>query len=248
MDWTSHAGYNATYPQGVLQTMETQFSKWSYDLNEGITAIPFVMTRAPTDTHERLVEIDRKLWDTGVEKSASEIVETQATTKVLLEHVEQKGSSGSRIDKITIATSRGTSSQAGLPPTDDSTSKRAALIAKSKASKDGSLVASKSVGQRRSALHKNKNRRSIMPSPPLTARKPEQAQNPYSQAKDTQSTILMLNPKDDSQRRAVDSALQNQSIDFEDSRTLESLMKQLGKTNAGAGKDRPVEEVPVCAM
>lgn len=228
--------------------MDTQFSKWSYDLNEGTTAIPFVMTRAPTDTHERLVEIDRKLWDTGVEKSASEGVESQATTKALLEHVEQKGPSGIRTDKIKIATSRGIPSQAGLPPKDDSTSKRAAFIAKSNASKDGSLIASKSVGQRRSAMHKNKNRRSIMPSPPLTVRKPEQAQNPDSRVKDTQSTILMIDPKDDQQRRAVDSALQNQSIDFEDSRTLESLMKQLGKPVAGAGKDRPVEEVPVCAM
>ncbi|KAJ4990611.1 hypothetical protein SVAN01_03842 [Stagonosporopsis vannaccii] len=242
-DWAPYADYSATHSQRVLQSMDTQFSKWSYDLHEGTTSIPFVMAQAPAETHEGLVAIDRKLWDTGAEMSAADAEEVQATSKALLGYVQQKASNSMRLNKITRTVKHDSSSRVDLTPKDDPTPKRATLIAKSKAKKDGSLMASKSVGQRWSALHRSKNRRSIMQSPPPTARKPELAQNLNSQADETKSTFLILNSEDDDHRRNVDTALQNRSIDFEDKSTLESLMKQLGKAKTATRKERLIEGV-----
>lgn len=245
--WTSYPGYNATYPQAVLQTMDTQFSKWSYDLNEGSTAFPFVMAQAPTETHERLVGIDRKLWDIGAESYAADVTDDQATTSILLKGIRKNASKGTRAEKVTGVVRHGSSDLSSYPLKTDVTSKRAALIAKSKATKDGSLVATKSVGQKRSALHKNKNRRSIMPSPPPTARKPEPTENPDSQAEKTKPRFLIYDSQDHKQRRSVDSALQNRSINFEDSHTLESLMEHLGKAKAAPSTGGSLEDVKVGA-
>ncbi|KAF2633264.1 hypothetical protein BU25DRAFT_486409 [Macroventuria anomochaeta] len=226
-NWGLYPDYHAIYPQDVLQSMDTQFSKWSYDHNEGTAAIPFVMAQAPAETHERLVEVDRKLWVNGTEDAVGDSADSQDTARAMLERVQKEGLK--RSSKVDGAAKVGSSRKIDSTRRDESTSKRAALIAKSKAAKESSLVVSKSVGQRRSAMQKNKNRRSIMPSPPPTARKPEPVRKPELQTEQSRPTILIVNQKEGDQRRDVDSALQNRRLDLDNRQQLEALMEQLGK-------------------
>lgn len=245
--WASYTGYRATYTQGILQTMDTQFSKWSYDLNEGMTSIPFVMAQAPTETHERLVRVDRKLWVTGADDTDEEMEISQTTAAALLERAQQKAPRRASANKVLIVMKHNNSSKANTPPKEDSTSKRAALIAKSKAAKDMSLVATTSIGQRRSTLQRNKNRKSIMPSPPPTARKPEPARKSEMQTEQSKSTMLILNPKEDEQRRDIDSAIRNQHIDFENPQHMQMLMQHLGRSSTEISKGQVIGELEVCA-
>ncbi|KAJ8114229.1 hypothetical protein OPT61_g3850 [Boeremia exigua] len=225
----SHTGFHATYPQDVLQTMDTQFSKWSYDLNEGINAVPFVVAHAPTETHSRVIEIDRKLWFTGIGSISDNTVEDQPTTKTML-GPQINPSKRAKTSKYPTMAEYGNPTKASAISKGDFTSKRAAIIAKSKAENDGSLIVSKSVGQRRSAMHRNKNRRTLVQSPPPVSRKLESARETEPQTEQYGPTILLLNSKKDNQRRNVDSTLQHRGIDFENKQFLTSLMEQLGKT------------------
>ena len=248
LNWGTYPDYRAIYPRDVLQDMDTQFSKWSYDLNEGTTAIPFVMAQAPTETHQRVAGVDRELWVTGAVETAEDSVNSQDLAKALLERIQKKGSKRLNSSKVPRAPKFGSPSKVDSPRKNDCLSKRAALIAKSKAAKDSSLVLSKSVGQRRSALHKNKNRRSIMSSPPPTVRKPESFRKPEPQIEQSRPTILILNQKEDDQRHEVDSALQNRRIDPDNRRQLEALMEQLGKSLTDkdeSSKGRVIGEVGV---
>lgn len=237
----SHADYHATYPQNVLQTMDTQFSKWSYDLNEGRTSIPFVMARAPSETHERLVGIDRKFWNTGAEDAAEDFVASQATAEMLQGRAQQKAPKRVSSSKIPKLARHSRLSQGDGSLKDDSSSKNAALIAKRKVVKDSSLVASKSVGQRRAALQKNKNRKSIMPSPPPTSRKLELLPKSKRQVEPLKQTVLDLNMKEVDQRREVDAALQDGRIDIEDHHQVVRLMQQLGRTETEANSKQVIE-------
>ncbi|KAH6642602.1 hypothetical protein C7974DRAFT_447218 [Boeremia exigua] len=241
--WATTPKYHATYPRNVLQTMDTQFSKWSYDLNEGTTAIPFVMAQAPTDTHERLASVDRELWSADAEDVTRDVGDCQTIAKSLIKRVQKMASNDTSSSKALRGANHDSSVKADSLPRDGSTSKRAALIAKSKAVKDSSLVASKSVNQRRSALHKNRNRKSIMSSPPPTSTQVEPAQKPEPQAEQAKSKMVLLNSNEERQRRDFDSALQTRRIDFEDRHHLEALMEQLGNPMNTANKGRVVKDV-----
>lgn len=237
----------ATYPDNVLQNMDTQFSKWSYGLNEGTTAVPFVMAQAPTDTHESLVKVDREVWVTGDESADRETGNSQGAAKAVLERAQKKIPEQLNSSKPTGASKLKVPTNGGGPSKDESSSKRAALIAKSKAAKDSSLLVSKSANQRRSAMHKNKNRRSIMPSPPPTARKPEPVTKQKAQTEESKPTALILDRKEDDQRHELDSALQNRSFDWNNDGQLKALMEQLRSTGADISEagGRVVRDVEV---
>lgn len=244
--WGQQLDYHAICPDNALQNMDTQFSKWSYDNNEGTTAIPFVMVNAPSDTHEQLVKIDRKLWVEGVEESTAEPARFADVAQAAVRKGLKQSSRGRRTPSMNDKQSNGPLSKGDVPGEDKCVSKRAALIAKSKATKDSSLVASKSVGQKRSAIHKNKNRRSIMPSPPPTARRPEPVKKPEPQPEPTRTTIYVLNQGEDEQRREVDTALQNKQLDFDNRQHLEELMHKINKAIADkeeTTEGRVIEEV-----
>lgn len=232
----SPPGHYASYPDNVLQNMDTQFSKWSYDLDEGNTAIPFVMAQAPSDTHQSLVKVDRKFWITE-ESVNGETVSSQSEAKAVLERAQRKSLKPLESTKSAGAPKLTVSSSGGLAFTDESSSKRAALIAKSKAAKHSSLVISKTANQRRSAMHKNKNRRSIMPSPPPTARKLEPVKKTEAQTEEPPPTVLILDRKVNNQRRELDSALQNGTLDWNNDTHMELLMKQLKNTGANSDVD-----------
>jgi hypothetical protein len=132
----------------------------------------------------------------------------------------------------------------------DSGTKRAALIAKSRATKDSSLVVSKSVGQRRSALQKNKNRKSIMPSPPPTPTSQEPTPKPEpqpAQPEQPKPTIMIFNNKfgEERKRRAVDAALNNKSINFDSNQEMEAWMAQLQKTDSITNAGQVLGEIEV---
>jgi hypothetical protein len=229
-NWGQYADYHAIHPQDILQSMDTQFSKWSYDNNEGTTAIPFVIANASSESHARLVEVDKKLWVKDTEESMAEPADTKDTVQAVIQKSLKQSSRGRPTDtKNAGQTESHTLGKENVSYEDKSISKRAALIAKSKAMKDTSLVLSKSVGQRRSAMHKNKNRRSIMPSPPPKAKKTEPVKNLKAQTKQSRPTIYVLNQGEDEQRREVDSALQNKRLDLDNRQQLEELMLKVGR-------------------
>lgn len=238
--------YFDTRPADVLQNMDTQFSKWSYELNEGITAIPFVMAQAPAETHTRLVEIDRHFWAAGDGQVFDDTARTDAAAAAVLNRFQKTGSGRPTTSRRTAQMKDGILDNRH----DKAMSKRAALIAKSKAAKDSSLVVSNSASQRRSAMHKNKNRRSIMPSPPPTARRlrPESTTEPLTEQR--RPTIFILNKPEDDERHEVDSALQDRRIDPDNRQHLEELMNKLNKaiTEKGGGSDSRIvdldEETP----
>lgn len=232
--------------------MDTQFSKWSYDLNEGTTAIPFVMAKAPAETHERLVATDRKLWITNSDDNDGDggLKDSQRIANALLERAQDIKDSNE--EKSTRVAKTSTSYMTDVLSKGDSTSKRAALIAKSKAAQNNSIVVSKSINQRRSALHKNKSRISAMPSvPPIPkkqelAPKPQPQPQPQSQAERSKPTILIFNNnKLKDQRREADSALQTRTIDVESKADVEALMERLCKTNSAADEEQLDKEVDV---
>lgn len=221
--------------------MDTQFSKWSYELREGQTAIPFVMARAPTGTHERLVETDRRLWVTGAKDDGADGTYDQITAQALLESTRYAQSSGSRgVNGAKLSASSEPKTEVNAT----SMSKRAALIAKNKAT---SLIVSKSANHKRAALQKNKARKSILSSPPPTLKEQEPAQKPESQTEHSGPTIVIMNPSVQNQRREVESALQNRMIDFTNRPQLEALMEHLSKTSEEPSVERIVEEVEVSA-
>lgn len=224
--------------------MDTQFSKWSYELDEGKTAVPFVMAQAPTDTHESLAKIEKELWATGDENADRAIRNSQSTALAVLERAQK--------DKRPLTPSKPTGvrklRRSGTGDArDDSASKRAALIAKSKAAKDSSLVMSKSANQRRSAMYKNKHRKSIMPSPPIVARKLEPVKKEEAQTEESGPTVLVLDREEDDTRRGIKSALQNGSLDWNNDRQLKALMRQLTNTGTDISeatiKDAEVREI-----
>jgi hypothetical protein len=229
--WGSYPDHYATYPDNVLQNMDTQFSKWSYDLNEGTTGVPFVMAEAPSDTHESLVKVDREFWVAG-EGVDRNTVNSHGAAQAVLQRAQKK----SPKSKPTGTPKPKISTTGNAHPKDDSASKRAALIAKSKVAKESALVVSKSANQRRSAMQRNKNRRSIMPSPPPTARKPEPVEKHDAQT-ESRPTVLIVDREDKAQRREFDSALQSGAFDLSNDRHMELLMKRLRSTGADTEED-----------
>ena len=227
--------------------MDTQFSKWSYDKNEGTTAIPFVMVNASSESHARLVEVDSKLWVKDAEEYMSEPADAMDTAQaVIRKSLRQSSRERPTYSKNAGQAKSHTLGKENVSYEDKSISKRAAFIAKRKAMKDTSLVSSKSLGQRRSAMHKNKNRRSIMPSPPPTARKTEPVKNLETQTKQSRPTIYVFNQGQDEQRYVVDSALQNKRLDLDNRQQLEELMQRIGRAMTDREETtggRVVEEV-----
>lgn len=246
--WGSFPDHYATYSDNVLQNMNTQFSKWSYDLNEGTTGVPFAMAQAPTDTHESLMKVDRELWVTGDEDVDGRTVKSHGAARAVLERAQKKSSKLPNVSKPTGASKFKTSTAANAASKEDSASKRAALIAKSKAAKDSALVVSKSANQRRSAMQRNKNRRSIMPSPPPTARKAVPVKKQDAQIEEPRPTVLIMDRKDEDQRRELDSASQNGAIDLRNDSHIEYLTKRLRSTGADNEEDegRVIEKARVC--
>ena len=88
------------YSQDILQNMNTQFSKWSYDLKEGVTALPFVMVQAPANTHEAVVEADKSIWVAGFDLVDGNLLNSQSKAKVPLEREKD----GQPCDKTIILT------------------------------------------------------------------------------------------------------------------------------------------------
>lgn len=336
------------HSQDILQNMNTHFSKWSYDLKEGVTALPFVMAQAPANTHEAIVEADRSIWVTGFDSIDGDLLDSQNKAKAPFDR-EQDGQSCDKTIILTLVHPvmgdervlwrkdvESTSGPDGVPSwniamhdmrqasklelqvdinevyirearcpdvpicTDDdfldalryltsrrctnatlvldkprsaaekyaivlepdipdktstslesdSGTKRAALIAKSRATKDSSLVVSKSVGQRRSALQKNKNRKSIMPSPPPTPTSQEPTPKPEpqpAQPEQPKPTIMIFNNKfgEERKRRAVDAALNNKSINFDSNQEMEAWMAQLRKTDSTTNAGQVLGEIEV---
>ncbi|KAF3041489.1 hypothetical protein E8E12_000803 [Didymella heteroderae] len=235
--WGSFSDHYATCPDNVLQNMDTQFSEWSYDLNEGTTGVPFVMAEAPPDTHESLVKVDRIFWVTGDEDTGGKTRDSHGAARAVLERAQKKSFKLSIMSKSTGAPKLKTSTAANAASNEDSASKRAARIAKSKAAKDSSLVVSKSAIQRRSAMQRNKNRRAVMPSPPPTARKAEPVKKRDTRTEESRPTILIVDRKDDDQRHELDSALQHGTLDFSNDKHMELLMKRLRSTGADDEED-----------
>ena len=230
--WGSFPDHYATYPDDVLQNIDTQFSRWSYDINEGTTGVPFVMAQAPLDTHESLVKVDRELWITGDEDANRKIANSHGAARAVVERAQKKSSKLLSMSKPIGAPKLKIPTAANAASKEDSASKRAALIAKSKTVKDNALVVSKSANQRRSAMQRNKNRRSIMPSPPHTARKTELVKKQDAQTEESRPTVIIVDRKDEDQRRELDSALQNGKLDPSNDRHMEWLMKRLKSTGA----------------
>ena len=333
--------FRSYYSQDILQNMNTHFSKWSYDLKEGVTALPFVTAQAPINTHEQLVDADQESWVTGFDLIDGDLLNSQSKAKAPFER-DQSGQSCDKsiiltlmhpimgkeqalwskdvestsgpdgvpswniamrdiaskpglqvnisevymrearrpdepirtdddfLDALRYLTSQGRTNatlvlekpraaagkyalvlqpeipdKTSTPSENDSGTKRAALIAKSKATKDSSLVVSKSVGQRRSTLQKNKNRKSIMPSPPPTPRNQEQTTKPEPQPEQPKPTIMIFGNKFGDERRAVDSALSNKSIDFDNNREMEAWMAQLRKKDSATNAGQVLGEIDV---
>ncbi|KAF3000877.1 hypothetical protein E8E13_007695 [Curvularia kusanoi] len=319
----------------VLQNMDTQFSKWSYDLKEGYTAIPFVTARVPPELHRKMVENDKKYWVSSIDELAGEQTDSQdivkptleghrnlrrVNTDILLTLVAQVMGeerviwkvivqiccntdgipcwntarremllAGSKLgldvdietaylreaespDKpisnddafveaieyltsrqyasATIVASAEVAKAATSEPVDDAASKRAAFIAKSRAAKNSSLVVSKSAGQKRSALQKNKNRKPIMSSPPPTPRKQEPTTKPAqgpeqqpTQQPQSRPAFIYLNSNAQDERHEVDTALQKQSIDFENGPEMEKWMHHLSRMKKARDEGRVLDEV-----
>jgi hypothetical protein len=325
--------------------MNTQFSKWSYDLKEGVTALPFVIAQAPVTTHEQLVEADKSAWVTSFDVIDGDILNSQIKAKVPFEReqdgqpcdktiilalmypvmgeeraiwrkdvestsgpdgipsweivmrdMRQASKLGIQVDinevyirearcpdvpictdddfldalryltsqrctnatlvldkprsaagKFAVVLQPEIPHRISMPLERDSGSKRAALIAKSKATKDSWLVVSKSVGQRRSALQKNKNRKSIMPSPPPTPKSQELTPKPESQPEQQKQkpTIMIFGKNLGDERRAVDSALNNKRINFDSNREMEAWMAQLRKADNTTHEGRVPGETKV---
>lgn len=228
--------------------MDTQFAKWSYDHHEGVTAIPFVMAQAPAETHARLIEVDRTIWTAGIADDAIESADSRDIASVVLERVQRSSVTRTTSSQEREAATVNISSKTISPRKGQPTSKRAALIAKSKAANDNLLVSSKSVGQKQSTLHKNKHRRSIMSSPQPTTKRFEPVRKPDAQSEQSKPTIFMLNEQDNVQRHDVDAALQNRNLDFDNTQQLQELMSKLGKAiteKSEAEDSRVAEDVSV---
>ncbi|KAF9701794.1 hypothetical protein EKO04_000145 [Ascochyta lentis] len=201
-NWNLYPDYYATYPQDVLQGMDTQFSKFTYDLHEGSTAIPFVMAQAPAKTHAKLVAVDRKLWTSDDGHVVEDSVDNDAAAVFVLERFQKTDRQRATSNRRALQAKNDGSDHRHESHNDKPTSKRAALIARSQATKDSSLVIIRRQEQK------------TTPEPPIEQTKP---------------TILILNQKEDDQRRDVDSALQNNGIDLDDTQQLQELMRKLGK-------------------
>lgn len=239
--WGSPPDHYATHPDSVLHNMDSQFSKWSYDLSEGTTGVPFVMAQAPPDTHQSLVKVDRGLWATGEEDADSKTVNSHSIAQAVLERAQKKSSPKPMgVPKHKVWTAADTASK------ENSASKRAVLIAKSKAASDSRLVVSRSANQRRSTMQRNKNRRSIIPSPPPIARKAEPARKQHAPAEQPQATVLIVDRKDENQRHELDSALDSERLHLSNDRHMEWLMKRLKSTGADNEEDgRMLGEIEV---
>lgn len=246
--WGPFPDHYATYPDNVLQNMDTQFSKWSYNLDEGTTSVPFVMAKAPPDTHESLVKVDGKFWATGDEDVDRKTVNSDGSARSVLERAQKKSPKLPNKSKPTGAPKLKILTAANAAPTEESASKRAALITKSIAAKDSALLVSKLANQRRSAMQRNRNRRSIMPSPPPTARRAESGKKQVVQTEESRPNILVVDRKDEDQRRDLDPALGNGKLDLSNDRHMAWLMKRLKSIGADNEEDgsRMIGEVEVC--
>ncbi|KAJ4402364.1 hypothetical protein N0V91_007229 [Didymella pomorum] len=230
--WGPFPDHYATYPDNVLQNMDTQFSKWSYNLNEGTTSVPFVMAKAPPDTHESLVKVDGKFWATGDEDVDRNTVNSDGSARSVLERAQKKSPKLPNKSKPIGAPKLKILTAANAAPTEESASKRAALITKSIAAKDSALLVSESANQRRSAMQRNRNRRSIMPSPPPTARRAESGKKQVVQTEESRPNILVVDRKDEDQCRDLDPALGNGKLDLSNDRHMAWLMKRLKSIGA----------------
>ena len=92
--------FRSYYSQDILQNMNTHFSKWSYDLKEGVTALPFVTAQAPINTHEQLVDADQESWVTGFDLIDGDLLNSQSKAKAPFE----RDQSGQSCDKSIILT------------------------------------------------------------------------------------------------------------------------------------------------
>ncbi|KAJ4378981.1 hypothetical protein N0V86_005858 [Didymella sp. IMI 355093] len=183
------------------------------------------------DTHESLSKVGREFWVTG-EGVDRNTVNIHGATQAVLQRAQKK----SPKSKPTGTPKIKTSTAGDAHPKNDSASKRAALIAKSKAAKDSTLVVSKSANQRRSAMQRNKNQRITMPLPPPTTRKAGPAEKQGAQT-ESRPTVLIVDREEKAQRRELDSALQSGALDLSNDRHMELLMKRLRSTGADTDED-----------
>jgi hypothetical protein len=227
-NWGLYPEYYATYPEDILQSMDTQFSKWSYDLNEGATAIPFVMAQAPAETHARLVKHDRSLWAEKAERpdNTTPIVNYTVEMAPLEDGRDSRSEPHTPAEQITHI-KNGTSDEKRLSYNDKLLTRRAALIAKNKATQNSLLVTTKSVSQIRSAMHNNMHRRSVILSLPPTLRKQEQEPKAESPPEQTRPSIFILSQSEEQQQREVKFAIRENRIDFNNTQHLVDLMSRL---------------------
>lgn len=87
-----------------------------------------------------------------------------------------------------------------------------------------------------------------MPSPPPTVRKAVPVKKQDAQAEESRRTTLIVDRKDENQRRELDSALKNGGLDLRNDSHIEYLMKRLNSTGADIEGDggRVMGETQVC--
>lgn len=148
--------------------MDTQFSKWSHNQREGIDAVIGDVMRASSDINATLVGLDKKTWTKtpDVLSQATNVDEPEDTAGAAdLQDLGHHGSKGkmstqSAPGEDIISTKDGSLKEQSLLQ-EPYASKRAAMIAKSKAASNKSIVAGQSANQKRAALQKSKNRKLV---------------------------------------------------------------------------------------
>lgn len=216
------------------------FKQWAHKKREGLEAIPFVVAKAPESTHMKSAN---KAYagspppkvtissDAGCEETSDSV---QGTLKRSVSYSDSDGAinSDDALDDGDSVASNEKPPGDRIPPwKKDGMTKRAAQIAKVKAASNKAVLTKPTASEKRSALRKNKNYKSIYE--PKPENEPEQ-----SEKKLPVSTTIITHCNNENVHNAVQLAIQRGLINHSDDNMVQALMEVI----AEAGKQKSDQE------
>ncbi len=236
-------------PEIASERMNTAFSKWSHARREGIDAVGEVVIGAPTQVHAIIAKRDKKIWSKA-SRHRNRVEDEEIHQFHEKSHVPGPGNAASHDDGI--STGQASTSKQAPEQKEKTPLNRADLIAREKAANNPSILSAPSASQRRSIRYKNKNRKSILPTPaPSTVKQADHQQQQPPQAEpeplttdEKKCTVLLLN-SDTDYRQTLNLALRNGSLDPKDDSHIESLyqvMSTFGNNLRGVEEQKDERE------
>ncbi|CAO2648475.1 Nn.00g077420.m01.CDS01 [Neocucurbitaria sp. VM-36] len=236
-------------PEFALGYMDAEFSKWSHTKREGKDAVTGDIMRAPADIHATLLSLDRKTWSKAlsVPSQTTKVDDPDLQTagdRIAQMSIQHPVQAAEMHDLHHERRNSGTSLEAAPQddmvsgkddnPTEEDVSqehfpsKRAAIIAKSKAASHSSILTAQSASQKRSALHKNKNRKPITQQSLPNLKQPESTpEAPQEQQQLEQSSLLIFDNTDAGRREALDMALKSGMINPHEESDVKGVFRMM---------------------